>query len=913
MSNTKSKQPFVPYFLGFALLSSLFLFVAVPALLPATDDPKSGQKEEQEDAPRTTKKGGRKPPREEEEEPQKKTGKATNKKPPKEEEEDSGKGKRKSPLRVGDEDDDNQPAAKGEPGQTSDLEREAKQSKNPLVRELFQALAIPHDIVTMRRSNQVFIVEPIAKYVGNDPQFTGRITLQVFNDEWKVNRTHTHLSRELSSVDHYESVALRKVNDFLASGLEREPKDSKKYLSRLEMLQAAEKVLAAVIRFHESARLRGVREGDEWDDLLNSLRAKLQNIQIDQLRIHTDAKDWSAAFDLGTRLAEKYRKETAVQVEVARLLAAHAEHAIQSQDFTEARRRLVALESDFPKSKEIDQVRDALRRRAQSLVDQAEKMEKDGKTIDAIAVLKIAENVFPLPGLHDRYLRLNRKYPIIYVGVHDLPENMLPGLAYTDSERQAVELQFESLIKLSYDPALGQRYDAELAGELPRLLPLGRRFELLRNAYWSDGKLVTAADVRNTVRLLCDPKWPGYVPEWAEFMADAAHVRGGDAFHIDLIMRQGYMDPLSFMDFKVLPESLAQVKDAAEFATAPVGSGPFRYSKDKSRAGEEVVFEANPYYANRQGKIGLPRIREIHFIVSKDRQKDFTKGREQGQMCLLLDLPTARIKEVSTIPEVSVLPKMRNRRIYFLAVNNRSTVLRSQPLRRAIAHGINREQILTDVFRDGNADFHRPLNGPYPRYSWACKQDLPADPFSLDKAKAFLQSAKTERPIIGKIALKFPEDDEAVAQACGLIQKQLKEIGLEIELAPRPRRQLRREVEEENNYDLAYYSWDFANEAYWIWPLLDPAAAVPGGRNFLGYLNDDILSSLFRKTMTHREFAVIKQLTHEIHDRLYEQMPFIPLWQLDTHVAVHSTLNIPITIDPLLVFTDVETWTLEKK
>src|SRR5205085_907860 len=162
-----------------------------------------------------------------------------------------------------------------------------------------------------------------------------------------------------------------------------------------------------------------------------------------------------------------------------------------------------------------------------------------------------------------------------------------------------------------------------------------------------------------------------------------------------------------------------QVKDAAEFATAPVGSGPFRYSKDKSKAGEEVVFEANPYYANRQGKIGLPRIREIHFIVSRDRQKDFTKGREQGQMCLLLDLPT--------------------------------------------------------------------------------------DPISLDKAKAFLESAKSERRIIGKIALKFPEDDDAVAQACGLIQKQLKEIGLEIELAPRPRRQLRREVEEENNYDLAYY------------------------------------------------------------------------------------------------------------
>src|SRR5262249_8711976 len=114
---------------------------------------------------------------------------------------------------------------------------------------------------------------------------------------------------------------------------------------------------------------------------------------------------------------------------------------------------------------------------------------KDGKTTDAISVLKTAENIYQLPGLHDLYLRLNRKYPVIYVGVHELAENMLPGLAYTDSEKQAVELLFESLVKLSYDPALGQRYETALAGDLPRLLPLGRRFPLVRNAYWSDGRL----------------------------------------------------------------------------------------------------------------------------------------------------------------------------------------------------------------------------------------------------------------------------------------------------------------------------------------------------------------------------------------------------------------------------------------
>jgi ABC-type oligopeptide transport system substrate-binding subunit len=120
-------------------------------------------------------------------------------------------------------------------------------------------------------------------------------------------------------------------------------------------------------------------------------------------------------------------------------------------------------------------------------------------------------------------------------------------------------------------------------------------------------------------------------------------------------------------------------------------------------------------------------------------------------------------------------------------------------------------------------------------------------------------------------------------------------------------------VEQDNNYDLAYYSWDYPNEAYWIWPLFDPAAAVPGGRNVLRYVNDDQLASFFHKTMTYRDFTKVKRYAHDIHDRIYEQMPFIPLWQLDTHLAYHNTLMLPPDIDPLLIFTDVENWRLEKR
>src|SRR6266849_2707046 len=78
---------------------------------------------------------------------------------PKEEEEEKTKPARKVPLRVGDEDLD---AAK--PGAVpADLKLEAKRAKHPAVGELFNALAEPHDVVTMAQSFRIWIVEPIAE------------------------------------------------------------------------------------------------------------------------------------------------------------------------------------------------------------------------------------------------------------------------------------------------------------------------------------------------------------------------------------------------------------------------------------------------------------------------------------------------------------------------------------------------------------------------------------------------------------------------------------------------------------------------------------------------------------------------------------------------------------------------------
>jgi ABC-type oligopeptide transport system substrate-binding subunit len=385
-------------------------------------------------------------------------------------------------------------------------------------------------------------------------------------------------------------------------------------------------------------------------------------------------------------------------------------------------------------------------------------------------------------------------------------------------------------------------------------------------------------------------------------------------------MWQGFVDPLSLMNFKVLPARLKNADDS-DFAKAPIGSGPYMYKgietfQDRGKEGKYAVFIANPEYEKRS-RTALPLIREIRFFKSDEPAADF----QQGRLHLLLDLPTSQFKDLKSAARDATFHSLPNRRIYFLAVNNRHHVLQNEAVRRAIAHAIDRESILNESFRENLATLHKALNGPYPQTSWAYDRQVNqgrADPHNSQLAKTQADKAKAAGVNFSNLTLKYPKsseaDDPALAKAIGMIQKQLQEIGIQLTLVPVSPRQLRLDVEGEgHNFELAYYSWDYPSEAYWLWPLFDPR---PGGRNFLGYQNDPELETYFRQAMSHREFAVVQQNTHQIHARLFEKMPLIPLWQLDTLLAVHNSLTTDNSrfdvnrIDPLLIFTDVEKWSL---
>jgi ABC-type oligopeptide transport system substrate-binding subunit len=457
-------------------------------------------------------------------------------------------------------------------------------------------------------------------------------------------------------------------------------------------------------------------------------------------------------------------------------------------------------------------------------------------------------------------------------------------------------------------------YEPALARDRARVIPLGRQFDLIPNAYWSDGSQVTAMDVQRTLAILKDNNWPCYRPECADLVNEISVTT--DPFRVNVTLTQGYLDPLGLMAFKILPS--AKLFNVENWKTQrPIGSGPFRLKEQQPPGGNVVVFEANPYYRGGTN-LSVPHIREIHFIAAKERESGF----KRGNFHLLLDLTTEEMKKLqedANLRATATFATLRNRRIYFLAINHRRTALRGEEhadLRRAINHAIDREKLLDDCFRAGSKEYHQVLKGPYPSDSWACNPKVPSQ-YQPDRVKVQAKRANIEPT---RLSLKFPDNDPQVARACEYMKTMIEGVSknLTITLEPLSPEDLFRKVELENDYDLAYYHWDFPTEDYWLKPLFEdtPAALEQGGPNFLGYRNDGHLQALFGKAKARREFKTVQTITHEIHTHLFDvtsgQVPFIPLWQLDTHIAYRNDLK-PVGLDPLLVFTHVEEWRLERQ
>ncbi|HEX5273457.1 MAG TPA: hypothetical protein VFW33_23330, partial [Gemmataceae bacterium] len=476
-----------------------------------------------------------------------------------------------------------------EPEVKSSLAEALRDAKNPALRALYADLNTPHDLLTISDLNgqpRIYAIEPVAHYYsGEQPRFkNGYIDVFTYDAEWHKSSNPTKYHSAVR-IQPYEEVVLDAVDRWL--------KKSPSGLTQGDMLKAAETVLAAADRYHVSAREAGLHKGEEWQAVGKKLHERLFEIQLERLKAFAAANDWDGAAAYARTLVQAYREpeeRAPIAVPLAHMIEDGLPGGATDEQLRKARERYRQLEDVFGTGQALQPVARLLREQAKRLLDEAKSMKDQAA---ARKRMDLAADIYPgLPELAEELARMDQDHPILRVGVRELPAQMVPGQAVTDADLRAVELMYEGLVKLREEPGVGQGYEPGLCGGAPRLVPLGREFRIARGAAWADGSPVTVGDVKETLRFLKSPRHFGFSPLWNKMVEEVEG--GGDSFRLSVRLHQGYLDPLSLMTFKVLPQSALRAGADAR----PGGSGPFKLFAATDAGDKTVRFIANPAYSS---------------------------------------------------------------------------------------------------------------------------------------------------------------------------------------------------------------------------------------------------------------------------------------------------------------------------
>ncbi len=837
-----------------------------------------------------------------------------------------------------------------------ELARAAEEATHPSVKELYLRNVVPFDRLTAKKA--VSRIKPIP--VARGERLPAQFGVQEIRRDGQPGEPQGVNAVDVNGIEYFEEIVLAEANAVLAAkpfGTKTGPDG----WTAIDQLNAAERVMAAALRFHdyarENPRERPVRKGKGWDEMRKPLADRLREVRLLQMKNAVATSDWPRLRETSSRLMLLYPKDAGVAAEVASARVLEAKRLLDSErhfDHVQARELLDEFEARYPGrgGEPVRALRDQITKLAQKALTRAKDKKNANDLVTARDSLAQAAALDPtLTGLRDLQRELKAGYQTLYVGVRDYPVMMSPITARLDSEKQVVELLFEGLLSEVPDDGGGTRYRPGTAVAMPAVVPNGREFLLRTFDRDFSGRFgFESHDVVSTLKLLKTrtDTWAAYPLPWFDELPtpkDNATVR--------VAFKQGHPDPRALLTFKLLParwmEANNKPVDDAAFATEkPAGTGPYRiFTNPKADGGapREMVFVDNPLYGRWRDRTNQPFIKEIR-LLEVSKVHNVVESFQQGSLHVLTDVPTADLDKfmgaaANLNGKVQVYTAANNRRVHMLAVNHRRPQMQSKALRQGLSLAIDRDAILSDVFRAGKSEFHRPMGGPFPPKSWASVKGSGGGAVPLVNRDLAVTKLKTYLGDMGakpEVTLSYPEGDPQAALACNKIKAQVEALfkdapgrKLTIALEPLPLRELLLRVEDEHRYDLAYVPFDYPDDwyPYALGAMLDPLAADRGGRNWMGFLakgnaaddKDALLGQLLNELRAFREFGQLSAKSAAVHKLFNECVPFIPLWQLDRHTLMHNSVKVytddtdtavsPRVLNPTTLFQGIARWRLE--
>lgn len=433
------------------------------------------------------------------------------------------------------------------------------------------------------------------------------------------------------------------------------------------------------------------------------------------------------------------------------------------------------------------------------------------------------------------------------MGLATAPRNLDPRLATDAVSERINRLLYRRLVEFD----VASRPVPALAGwEQPTptryLFTLGKQGRI-----FSDGSRLNAEDVKATYASILDPAGASPHRALLSVIRDI-ETQGPDRIEF----RLSEPDPLfpAYLGIGILPAAL--IRRGHEFQRAPVGSGPFRFLDWPET-----------------GRLRLERRRDhqrLELLVVKDPNVRVMKLL-RGEIHLVQnDLAPELLDYLRRRSEVRVR-EIGGANFSYLGFNLRDPITGLLPVRRAIAHAIDRRAILRFLFRDGG----RLAAAMFPPEHWAGAPGLTGHAYDPARAEALLVAAGfgPERPL--RLVYKTSSDPFRVRLAT-VIQAQLARVGIQVEVRSYDWGTFYGDIKA-GRFQLYSLSWVDIRTPDIFRYVFHSASVPPQGAN-RGRYHSPRADRIIVTARAEPDPEHQARHYRELQALLLEELPYIPLW-----------------------------------
>ena len=305
-------------------------------------------------------------------------------------------------------------------------------------------------------------------------------------------------------------------------------------------------------------------------------------------------------------------------------------------------------------------------------------------------------------------------------------------------------------------------------------------FKLRQGVKWHDGKPFTSADVAHSLNLIKE-----FHPRGRATFSSLSDVQTPDAHTVVLRLSKPVpylLTALAASETPIVPKHLYSTgkADANPANNAPVGTGPFIF-KEWVR-GSHVIYERNPSYWD-EGKPYIDRL-IVRFIPDAAAR---SAAIESGEVQLAPSSPVS-LADVDRLRAKPNLVFENNgyqyiNTIYRTEFNLETPALQDLRVRQAIAHSIERENLLKVAWYGQGKLIPGPVSNTLKKYY---VPDLKVLPYDTKLAEKLLDEAGLTRGKAGgNLRLKLratPIPNEGGQRTAEFLRQALSRIGIELQI-----------------------------------------------------------------------------------------------------------------------------------